>query len=222
MAAAPSLEGGCVNMDLARIAARIRSHPWVDDAQCGDGSVDAPGALVALNTEGVGALLRQGRAQLVDTFQVHLNSAGYAGAPLIWRLFDDMPMLTSPQQIDALLQSPLPRDASLLEEHQHDGQWTLALRIPLDLIYFPGHFPQAPILPGAVQVAWALAFATRRLGTPLRCHVIEALKFQQLLRPGDRADLTLRHDLERHKLHFAYRYGEKAYSSGRLAWSATS
>jgi 3-hydroxymyristoyl/3-hydroxydecanoyl-(acyl carrier protein) dehydratase len=222
MAAAPSLEGGCVNMDLARIAARIRSHPWVDDAQCGDGSVDAPGALVALNTEGVGALLRQGRAQLVDTFQVHVNSAGYAGAPLIWRLFDDMPMLTSPQQIDALLQSPLPRDASLLEEHQHDGQWTLALRIPLDLIYFPGHFPQAPILPGAVQVAWALAFATTRLGTPLRCHVIEALKFQQLLRPGDRADLTLRHDLERHKLHFAYRYGEKAYSSGRLAWSATS
>jgi 3-hydroxymyristoyl/3-hydroxydecanoyl-(acyl carrier protein) dehydratase len=222
MAAAPSLEGGCVNMDLARIAARIRSHPWVDDAQCGDGSVDAPGALVALNTEGVDALLRQGRAQLVDTFQVHLNSAGYAGAPLIWRLFDDMPMLTSPQQIDALLQSPLPRDASLLEEHQHDGQWTLALRIPLDLIYFPGHFPQAPILPGAVQVAWALAFATTRLGTPLRCHVIEALKFQQLLRPGDRADLTLRHDLERHKLHFAYRYGEKAYSSGRLAWSATS
>lgn len=211
-----------MNMDLARIAARIRSHPWVDDAQCGDGSVDAPGALVALNTEGVGALLRQGRAQLVDTFQVHLNSAGYAGAPLIWRLFDDMPMLTSPQQIDALLQSPLPRDASLLEEHQHDDQWTLALRIPLDLIYFPGHFPQAPILPGAVQVAWALAFATRRLGTPLRCHVIEALKFQQLLRPGDRADLTLRHDLERHKLHFAYRYGEKAYSSGRLAWSATS
>ncbi len=211
-----------MNMDLARIAARIRSHPWVDDAQCGDGSVDAPGALVALNTEGVGALLRQGRAQLVDTFQVHVNSAGYAGAPLIWRLFDDMPMLTSPQQIDALLQSPLPRDASLLEEHQHDGQWTLALRIPLDLIYFPGHFPQAPILPGAVQVAWALAFATTRLGTPLRCHVIEALKFQQLLRPGDRADLTLRHDLERHKLHFAYRYGEKAYSSGRLAWSATS
>ncbi len=165
---------------------------------------------------------RQGRAQLVDTLQVHLNSAGYAGAPLIWRLFDDMPMLTSPQQIDALLQSPLPRDASLLEEHQHDGQWTLALRIPLDLIYFPGHFPQAPILPGAVQVAWALAFATTRLGTPLRCHVIEALKFQQLLRPGDRADLTLRHDLARHKLHFAYRYGEKAYSSGRLAWSATS
>ena len=46
------------------------------------------------------------------------------------------------------------------------------------------------------------------------------LKFQQLMRPGDRADLTLRHDAARHKLHFAYRDGDKAYSSGRLAWSA--
>lgn len=211
-----------MNVDLALIAAHIRSHPWVDDAQCGDGSVDVPGALVTLNAQGIDALLHQGRAQLVDTFQAHVNSAGYAGAPLVWRLFDDMPMLTSPQQIDALLQSPLPRDASLLEEHQHDGEWTLALSIPLDLIYFPGHFPQAPILPGAVQVAWALAFAATRLGTPLRCNVMEALKFQQLMRPGDRADLTLRYDSERHKLHFAYRHGEKAYSSGRLAWSATS
>lgn len=211
-----------MNADLALIAAHIRSHPWVDDAQCGDGSVDVPGALVTLNAQGIDALLHQGRAQLVDTFQAHVNSAGYAGAPLVWRLFDDMPMLTSPQQIDALLQSPLPRDASLLEEHQHGGEWTLALSIPLDLIYFPGHFPQAPILPGAVQVAWALAFAATRLGTPLRCNVMEALKFQQLMRPGDCADLTLRYDSERHKLHFAYRHGEKAYSSGRLAWSATS
>lgn len=211
-----------MNADLALIAAHIRSHPWVDDAQCGDGSVDVPGALVTLNAQGIDALLHQGRAQLVDTFQAHVNSAGYAGAPLVWRLFDDMPMLTSPQQIDALLQSPLPRDASLLEEHQHGGEWTLALSIPLDLIYFPGHFPQAPILPGAVQVAWALAFAATRLGTPLRCNVMEALKFQQLMRPGDRADLTLRYDSERHKLHFAYRHGEKTYSSGRLAWSATS
>jgi 3-hydroxymyristoyl/3-hydroxydecanoyl-(acyl carrier protein) dehydratase len=110
----------------------------------------------------------------------------------------------------------------LLDEQQHDGAWTLTLRVPLDLLYFPGHFPQAPVLPGVVQIAWALAFAKTRLGTPARCHAMEALKFQQLLRPGDRADLTLRHDTTRHKLHFAYRHGDKAYSSGRLAWSAAS
>lgn len=111
-------------------------------------------------------------------------------------------------------------DPVLLSEHEHDRTWTLALHVPPDLAYFQGHFPQAPVLPGAVQIAWALAFAAQRFGTPQRCKVMEALKFQRLLRPGDRVDLTLRYDTSRHKLHFAYRRGDTAYSSGRLAWSA--
>lgn len=210
-----------MNTDLTRIAAHLRTHPWVDDAQWGY-ATDAPGMLLALTREGIEALCRQGRQRLVDALQTYVNTAGYVDAPLTYRLFDVMPALVSAQQIDAMLQSPLPHDVQPDEEHEHDGVWTLALRIPLDLAYFPGHFPQAPVLPGAVQVGWALAFASARLGTPLRCHVMEALKFQQLLRPGDRADLTLRYDPVRHKLHFAYRYGETSYSSGRLAWSATS
>lgn len=112
------------------------------------------------------------------------------------------------------------RDPLLLSEHQHAGVWTLELRVPADLVYFAGHFPQAPVLPGAVQIAWALALASLRLGTPARCHGMEALKFQRLLRPGDRVDLVLRHDTMRNKLHFAYRHGDQAYSSGRLTWSA--
>jgi len=113
------------------------------------------------------------------------------------------------------------RDPVLLNEHQHDGVWTLALHVPAHLVYFAGHFPQAPVLPGVVQIAWALAFASQRFGTPVRCTVMEALKFQRLLRPDDRVDLTLRYDNARHKIHFAYRCGDKAYSSGRLAWSAS-
>lgn len=113
-----------------------------------------------------------------------------------------------------------PRDPVLLGEREHDGVWTLELYVPPDLIYFPGHFPEAPVLPGVVQVAWALALAAQRLGTPPRCRVMEALKFQRLLRPGDRVELVLRHDKARNKLHFSYRHGDTAYSSGRLAWSA--
>jgi len=112
------------------------------------------------------------------------------------------------------------RDPRVLVEHQHDGVWTLELEVPHELVYFAGHFPGAPVLPGVVQVAWALALAAPRLGTPTRCTLMEALKFQRLLRPGDRVELVLRHDVARQKLHFAYRDGDKAYSSGRLAWSA--
>jgi 3-hydroxymyristoyl/3-hydroxydecanoyl-(acyl carrier protein) dehydratase len=113
-------------------------------------------------------------------------------------------------------------DPVLLGEHQHDGTWTLLLQIPPDLAYFSGHFPQAPVLPGVVQVAWALGLAAQRFGTPARCRLMEALKFQRLLRPGDRVSLTLRYDAARHKLHFAYRLDDIACSSGRLAWSAES
>lgn len=208
-----------MSMDLVRVAEHLRTHHWVDDARCGHADQHAPGVVLALSREGIDALCRLGRQPLLDTL---LLTAGYVGEPITWRLIDTLPASTSKSQIDAWLQAPLPRDALLLDEQQQDGIWTLALQVPIDLVYFPGHFPQAPVLPGAVQIAWALAFATARLGTPVRCHEMEALKFQQLLRPGDRADLTLRHDKTRHKLHFTYRHGDKAYSSGRLAWKAGS
>ena len=113
-----------------------------------------------------------------------------------------------------------PREPVLLGERQQDGAWTLDLHVPPGLVYFAGHFPQVPVLPGVVQVGWALAFGAQRFGTSTRCQVMDALKFQRLLRPGDRVDLTLRYDTARHTLHFAYRRGDTAYSSGRLAWSA--
>jgi 3-hydroxymyristoyl/3-hydroxydecanoyl-(acyl carrier protein) dehydratase len=204
-------------MDLVRSAERLRTHAWVIDARCGHAANGNPGMVLALNHAGIEALCQLGRQRLIDRLQ---HDADYTGAPVTWRLFDTLPVSASAQQIDAWLQAPLSKDAVLLDEQQHDGEWMLALRVPLDLAYFPGHFPQAPVLPGVVQIAWALAYARQRLGTPARCHVMEALKFQHLLRPGDRANLTLHHDIPRNKLHFAYRHGDKAYSSGRLAWSA--
>lgn len=105
---------------------------------------------------------------------------------------------------------------------QCDGdECALQLTVPADLDYFPGHFPQAPVLPGAVQVGWALQLAASHLGTPPRCREIEALKFQRVLQPGDAVTLSLRLDRARGKLHFAYREGHITYSSGRLVLEAS-
>lgn len=104
----------------------------------------------------------------------------------------------------------------VLDERRDGDECTLQLQVPADLAYFPGHFPQAPVLPGAAQVAWALQLAAARLGSSPHCREMEALKFQRLLQPGDRVTLTLRIDRARGKLHFAYREGDATYSSGRL------
>ena len=112
--------------------------------------------------------------------------------------------------------SARPTRPEVLGEQCGDEQCSLQLRVPAELAYFPGHFPRAPVLPGAAQVGWALQLAAEHLGTPIPCRTMEALKFQRLLQPGDRVTLTLRLDRARGKLHFAYAQGELACSSGRL------
>lgn len=109
-----------------------------------------------------------------------------------------------------------PRAPERLDEHRHDGACTLRLCIPPGLPHFAGHFPQAPVLPGALQLQWALALAAPRFGLAPRCREMEALKFQRLLRPGDVVELELRLDAKRGKLHFAYRLDGTRCSSGRL------
>lgn len=109
-----------------------------------------------------------------------------------------------------------PRTAELLDERASDGTWMLRLRLPPDLAHFAGHFPGAPVLPGVLQVQWALALAAPRLGISPHCREMEALKFQRLLRPGDEVELELRLDEARGKLHFAYRLDGQHCSSGRL------
>jgi 3-hydroxymyristoyl/3-hydroxydecanoyl-(acyl carrier protein) dehydratase len=175
--------------------------------------VHTDGAVLVLNREGVDALCRHGKAAFVQALALHQSSHTV-------RLLDET---QAAQDIDmaALLREPLPRGPILVGEQDADDTRLIELRVPLDLAHFPGHFAAAPIVPGVVQVAWALSLAASRLGTGERCHSMEALKFQQLLRPGAPVTLTLRADQARGKLHFAYRHGDANYSSGRLVWSAT-
>jgi 3-hydroxymyristoyl/3-hydroxydecanoyl-(acyl carrier protein) dehydratase len=96
----------------------------------------------------------------------------------------------------------------------------LQLSVPPDLAYFSGHFPVTPVLPGVVQVEWAFNLGQQLLDLPATFAGMEVLKFQQLVRPGDRIELHLRFDQERGKLYFAYRNGVAACSSGRIQLEA--
>jgi 3-hydroxymyristoyl/3-hydroxydecanoyl-(acyl carrier protein) dehydratase len=92
----------------------------------------------------------------------------------------------------------------------------LQLTIPHDLVWFRGHFPEAPIVPGVVQVKWAIDFAHRYLGAGGTFAGMDALKFQHVMRPGARVTLTLRWVAVDGKLHFAYQGEDARYGSGRI------
>lgn len=194
---------------------QLMNHPWVKTAQA-----SPAGMLLQLSADGVNALRRHGRQPVLDALQTHLTDAACA-LPPVWRLLDDLPAHLAPPSIEQALAQPRPSRAIVLGESETAGRWTLTLQLPLELVQFDGHFATAPVLPGVVQIGWALAEAAPRLGTSRHCREMEVLKFQHLLHPGDRVALSLwfaaaADDDRRGKLHFSYHLDGRHCASGRL------
>jgi 3-hydroxymyristoyl/3-hydroxydecanoyl-(acyl carrier protein) dehydratase len=193
----------------------LHGHPWVAHAV-----FTQQGVVISPTAAGVAALRQQGRRSFVQSLEMPLVAQGMT-VPTSWRLCDEWPAHADVHWASRLLAEPRPDGAMLLGEQSLPGQATLALRIPLDLRHFDVHFPPFPVLPGVVQLAWALSFGTARLGTPDVCRRMEMLKFLRPVRPGDEVMLTLRYDADLRRLHFAYAQGDLEYSSGRLVWDRT-
>lgn len=67
----------------------------------------------------------------------------------------------------------------------------LTLALDPDLLAFQGHFPGDPILPGVVQVDWAIRFGAEAFGPLGRFCGLDQVKFLGLIRPGERVELRL-------------------------------
>jgi uncharacterized membrane protein/3-hydroxymyristoyl/3-hydroxydecanoyl-(acyl carrier protein) dehydratase len=198
---------------MGTAASGLASHPWVSAAAGGDAGHGSPGMVVALTASGRIALARHGRAGLIGELGQHAAGDDALATPMVWRFVEKLPEAA---RIDLLLQAPLPRIATVEAERMEGDTHVLSLTLPLDLACFVDHFPTAPVLPGVLQIAWALEFASSRFGTPTTCRGMDQLKFQRLLRPGDRMTLSLRHDTSRGRLHFTYRVGDAVCSSAHL------
>jgi len=76
-------------------------------------------------------------------------------------------------------------EPELVDEKRSARRLERTLRVPADLTFLEGHFPGFPVVPGVVQLRWALRLAAALLGHEPRLASVEALKFRELLRPGD-------------------------------------
>lgn len=95
----------------------------------------------------------------------------------------------------------------------------LELTVPSDLVYFDGHFDQAPVLPGVVQVDWAILFGRRSFAMAPEFTGMQALKFQQTIRPGHHLQLALRYESAKGSLHFRYVSDAGPHASGRILFA---
>ena len=87
-----------------------------------------------------------------------------------------------------------------------------------DLSWFRGHFPGFPVLPGVVQLRWAVELAQENFGFEGGPHEIMRLKFKSIIVPPVAIELTLTQTAPA-QAQFKYTGQGKEYSQGRLVFA---
>jgi 3-hydroxymyristoyl/3-hydroxydecanoyl-(acyl carrier protein) dehydratase len=94
---------------------------------------------------------------------------------------------------------------------------TYRLRVPPALEHFRGHFPGFPILPGIVQLDWAVRLGRRHFQGLEESTAVDNFKCQALVFPD--AELTLELRRDETGLHFRYYDARRTYSSGKILFA---
>jgi acyl-CoA synthetase (AMP-forming)/AMP-acid ligase II len=192
-------------------------------------------AFVVPTAEGHAVLDAEGKPALNARLRTVLAAAVEAVAlPRRWRYLDQMPVNAQGKTTmsallalldrdgeagagsDAGIASQRPRFPHLRELERTEQRVLLEVTAPANLLYFDGHFDVAPILPGVVQVDWAIHYGRHYFKLPVQFKGINALKFQQVIQPENPVQLELLHDAAKNSLHFRYVSEAGQHASGRV------
>ncbi|MBI3131925.1 MAG: hydroxymyristoyl-ACP dehydratase [Acidobacteria bacterium] len=113
-----------------------------------------------------------------------------------------------------------PYPSSLQAHPERAGTFTF--RMEAEHPAYRGHFPGDPILPGVVQVEWALRLGEAAFGPFAAFQGLEHLKFQSTITPGETITLSLAWDAARNELAFEYADERGLKSKGFARFAARS
>ena len=209
-------------VSLDALEQHLRAHPQVQDVRVLvlPGAREQLAAVVVPQAAGVAQWTDAQRRQQAQALGAHLaQSHDAVTRPRRWRFIEELPYnaqgKVTASSLEALFRPLLP----VAQWQQRDAD-AAQLLLPLDpeLVAFDGHFPQAKILPGVVQLDWAIHFAREVFSMPPRFERMDALKFQHVARPGDRLQLTLGWDALKSVLSFRYVSDHGVHASGRVVF----
>jgi 3-hydroxymyristoyl/3-hydroxydecanoyl-(acyl carrier protein) dehydratase len=99
---------------------------------------------------------------------------------------------------------------------QEENRIELLINFAKEAEYFQGHFPQIAILPGVVQVHYAMECAENYFGIIPEISKINRLRFTNIISPEKDIYLQIEHIKDIGKIMFKYFFGAKIYSSGTI------
>lgn len=207
-------------VSLEALEQQLLAHPAVAEAKVLvlPGTREQLAAVIVPTAEGWRQLHAGDRRRLSQALAAHLAPSHDAVTrPRRWRFVEALPInaqgKSTAQALAALFRPQLPQVRWLRREADAAE---LEMRLQPELVAFDGHFPQAAILPGVVQLDWAVRYGREAFAMPPRFLRMETLKFQHVARPGDVLTLTLGWDPARRTLGFRYVSAHGTHASGKV------
>lgn len=209
-------------VSLDALEQQLRAHPLVQDVRVLvlPGAREQLAAVVVPQQADMAGWDDAQRRRHAQALNAHLASSHDAVTrPRRWRFVEALPLNAQGKVTFAAL-AALFRPLLPVVQWQRREPDSAMLLLPLEaeLIAFDGHFPQASILPGVVQLDWAIHYAREVFAMPPRFERMDALKFQHVARPGDCLQLTLGWDAAKSVLSFRYVSDHGVHASGRVVF----
>lgn len=125
-------------------------------------------------------------------------------------------LLKSLCNCDRLMEVPENHWPDVLTVQVDDDTAILKLIISSQLLWFTGHFPNQPVLPGVVQTHWAGSLACAVFDLSSEFSAMTKVKFKTPVLPGQALCLELVHLSARQQVTYRYYEEETDFSTGTM------
>lgn len=216
-------------LSLDQLESALEKLEWVEQAHCQlvEGNRDRIAALIVMTESGMALLQQAGRSALIRHLRrLLMQDFETVVLPRKWLFMDSMPQ-TAQGKVDTALLSQLWRlepgkFPQLLSCRHSVDRIVLELRVRPGLVYFDGHFPGQPILPGVAQLAWVERYGKIFFVIDQPFLTMEVIKFKKIIQPGALLSMTLEWKRETGKLYFEVESADASHSSGRMVYGECS
>lgn len=213
-------------VSLPRVEQVLRGLDGIMDASVIDlpARKGALGAVAALTPAGEKQLAGMGRFRYSRLIRQALaERLEPMERPRFWRFVTRIPENAQGKRAAADLRELFMRTApempTVVSRDIGDAEARFDLELDPELLWFDGHFPSQPILPGVAQLHIAAAMAEEAWGSPATGREMSRVKFRHVMQPGDKVTLVLERK-SGGRVDFRYAQGDEVMASGAFKGGA--